>query len=176
MLSVSKAFGFGEEGVSRATAFMDYRWYKRLWWRNSVAFRVATAASEGEDPRTFFLGGPSTLRGYDYLDLEGSRMGLVTVEYRYPLVDALIFGWPGRWGFQNVGGTAFMDMGAAWDKGDIRPFKKGRGLEFEDLNGDIGFGVHFYLGYFLLNFQLAWQTDLRTIGHSQFHFFLGPNF
>ena len=44
------------------------------------------------------------------------------VEYRFPLVDALIFGWPGRWGFTNVGGTAFFDAGLAWDNDLDRGF------------------------------------------------------
>ena len=175
--SVSKGIGFGSEGVSRSTGFIDYRKYFRLWYRNSFAFRLVLAASEGEDPRNFFLGGPSTLRGYDYQRFEGSRIGLMTFEYRYPMIDALILGWPARWGIGNLGGSAFFDVGAAWDKGDVKPFKSDvHGLEFEDLQGDIGLGVHFYLGYFLLNFQLAWQTNLESIDHSQFHFFIGPSF
>jgi Tol biopolymer transport system component len=177
-ISVSRGFGLGSEGVSRSTLFVDYRWYKHIFYRNSLAFRVAFAGSEGDDPRTFFLGGPTTLRGYDYLDFEGSRIGIGSLEYRFPLVDALIFGWPGRWGIGNINGSVFFDVGAAWDKDDINPFRNDiSGLQFDDLRGDFGFGTHLYMGFFLLNFQLAWKTDLQSVRDTpQFHFFLGPSF
>lgn len=176
-ISMSKGFGLGEEAVERSSFFLDYRKYMKVFYRNSFAFRLAAAASEGQDPRTFFLGGPSTLRGYSYLAFDGSRLVVTSLEYRFPLIDALIFGWPGRWGFQNLGGSVFFDAGAAWDKGDFHPFRTDvNGLQFDDVLGAVGFGTHFYFGYFLLNFQWGWQTDLRSIGHSRFHFYLGPSF
>ena len=79
----------------------DYRWYKTLFFRNSLAFRILAAGSSGDDPRFFFLGGPTTLRGYDYQDLQGTKLGMTSLEYRFPLVDALILGWPGRWGLTS---------------------------------------------------------------------------
>jgi Tol biopolymer transport system component len=177
MVSLSRGIGFDDTGVSRSTAYLDFRKYKRVFYRNSFAFRLAFAASEGKDPRSFFIGGPSTLRGYDYASFDGSRMALATVEYRFPLIDALIVGWPGRWGLGNIGGKVFFDAGAAWDEADVTVFKRDvSGLRFEDAAGDIGFGFHFYLAYFLLNFQLAWQTDLRDIYSSHFTFFMGPAF
>ncbi len=176
MIDFSQGIGFSEEDVSRSTLYLDYRKYKRLYYRNSVAFRVAFAGSEGRDSRTFYIGGPSTLRGYDYLAFDGSRMAVATVEYRFPLVDALIVGWPGRWGLGNIGGKVFFDVGAAWTKGDITPFKGGNSVVFDDVRGDFGFGVHFYMAYFLLNFQLAWQTDMREVYANHFTFFIGPAF
>jgi len=177
MVSLSRGVGFDETGVSRSTAYIDLRKYKRIFYRNSFALRLAFAASEGKDPRSFFIGGPSTLRGFDYIAFEGSRMALTTVEYRFPLVDALILGWPGRWGLGNVGGKLFFDAGAAWNKGAITPLRSDvNGLAFQDVRADFGFGVHFYMAYFLLNFQLAWQTDLRNVYASHFSFFMGPAF
>jgi Tol biopolymer transport system component len=177
IVSVSKGIAFGGSDVSRSTGFLDYRWYKRLFYRNSIAFRLALAASEGSDPRSFFLGGPVTLRGYDYLAFQGTRIALSSIEYRYPMIDAFILGWPTRWGFTNIGGTLFFDIGSAWEKGDITPFKKGvNRLQLEDLHADFGFGTYLSFGYLLLNFQFAWQTDLHSVGDQQFHFFLGPAF
>jgi outer membrane protein insertion porin family len=169
--------GFAEEDVSRSTLYLDFRKYKRIFYRNSLAFRLTFAGSEGKDPRTFFIGGPSTLRGYDYLAFDGSRMALASVEYRFPLIDALIVGWPGRWGLGNIGGKVFFDTGAAWRKDDLHALRSDvNGIQLGDLRGDVGFGVHFYVGYFLLNFQLAWQTDLRNIYANHFTFFMGPAF
>ncbi len=177
-ISASQGLGVSGDAVSRTTAYLDYRWYKRLFFRNSIAFRTLGAFSEGEDARAFALGGPLTLRGYEYGELIGSRIAMASVEYRYPLIDALIFGWPGRWGFTNVGGTVFFDAGAAWDQDQVNfvdpdsdQFKFGR-----DLYGDFGFGVYFNVGYLLLNMQFAWQTDMVKTGDSQFFFFLGPTF
>jgi outer membrane protein insertion porin family len=177
MISVSKAVEFAEQDVSRSTLYLDFRKYKRIFYRNSVAFRLAFAGSEGRDSRTFFIGGPSTLRGYDYIAFDGSRMALGTVEYRFPLIDALVLGFPGRWGLGNIGGKLFFDAGAAWNKNDIKPLRSNvGGLQFDDVRADFGFGVHFYMAYFLLNFQLAWQTDLNEVYASHFTFFMGPAF
>jgi outer membrane protein assembly factor BamA len=186
-VEASQGVGVTSDAVSRTTGVVDYRWYKMLWYRNSFAFRLLGGASVGDDKRTFSLGGPLALRGFGWDDrtVRGSRFGMSSVEYRFPLVDALIFGWPGRWGFTNVGGTAFFDTGLAWDNeldpGLYNPNPKlfrtdRRGLQFEDLKGDYGFGTYFNLGYLLLNFQFAWQTDLNTTGDYQFHFFIGPTF
>jgi hypothetical protein len=176
-ISFSKGLSFGGNDVSRSTVFLDYRWYKTLFYRNSIAFRLAGAFSEGKDARAFWLGGPTTLRGYDYMAFSGTRMGLLNLEYRYPLVDALIFGWPGRWGFTNVGGSLFFDAGAAWDKDQFTPFRKDvRGTQFQDIRANFGFGTYFHFGYFLLNFQFAWPTDFKNVRKSQFHFFFGPAF
>jgi Tol biopolymer transport system component len=175
-ISVSRGFGIDDRGVSRSSLYVDYRRYKKLYWRNSFAIRAAFAASEGEDPRTFFLGGPSTLRGFDYLQLSGTRMALFSAEYRFPFLDALVFGWPGRWGLGNLTGQLFFDTGATWDDGDFQPFEKVHGIQSRDLLANFGVGTGFYFGYFLLNFQMAWQTNFREIGHSQFYFFIGPGF
>ena len=176
-VTLSKGVGFDDTGVSRSTLYLDLRKYKRVFYRNSLAFRLAFAGSEGKDSRTFFLGGPSTLRGFDYLAFDGSRMALVTVEYRFPLIDALVLGFPGRWGLGNIGGKLFFDAGATWNKNDLSPFRSDvSGVQFRDVLGDFGFGVHFYMAYFLLNFQLAWQTDLNEVYSSHFSFFMGPTF
>jgi hypothetical protein len=176
-ISVSRGFGLGGQGVSRSTLYLDYRWYKHVFWRNSIAFRTTFAASEGDDPRAFFLGGATTLRGYDWLQFSGTRIVMSSLEYRFPAIDYLIFGWPGRWGFGNMGGTLFFDVGAAWDRNDIEWLVPDvNGLQFQDLKADIGFGTQFYFAFFLMNLQLAWPTDLRSVGGARFHFYIGPTF
>jgi len=177
LISVSKGFGVDNRGVSRSTLYLDYRRYKKVFWRNSLAFRASFAASEGDDPRNFFIGGPSTLRGYDYLAFSGTRMALMSLEYRFPFLDALIFGFPGRWGFGNMMGQLFFDAGSAWNDGDFTPFENANinRLETRDVLANVGGGLQFYFGYFLLNFQMAWQTNFQEIGHSQFYFFIGPS-
>ncbi|UCF04406.1 MAG: PD40 domain-containing protein [bacterium] len=181
LLSVGRAISFSSEDISRWTALFDYRKYLPLFYRNYLAFRAIGAISEADslDQRYFFLGGPLTMRGYDYLQFSGPRMLLFNLEYRYPLVDAIIFGWPGRWGIRNIGGTVFLDSGAVYGKGryveeplDVKS-RRIRGLEFYS---DFGLGFYMRFGFLILNFQLAWPTDFSRTGKSMFHFFLGPMF
>ena len=180
MLSLSRTLSFSGDDISRTTGFFDYRKYMPVWYRNYIAFRAMGAFSEGDDQRYFFLGGPITMRGYDYLQFSGPRMFQSSIEYRYPLLDAVIFGWPGRWGFTNIGGTLFFDTGAVWGEdayiepinSDIKPRR------FQDINFYSDFGVGFYMrfSFLILNFQIGWPTDFSKTGDPMFHFYLGPQF
>jgi hypothetical protein len=180
MLSFSRAVSFSSRDISRTTMLLDYRKYFPLWYRNSLAFRTVASASTGPDRRYYFLGGPLTMRGFDYLQFQGPKMLLVNLEYRYPLVDALIFGWPGRWGLSNIGGTFFLDAGSVWGEPrlvePLDPRLKPR--VWNDMLFYYDFGVGFYMrmGYMVLDFQLAWPTDFSYTGKPVFHFYIGPQF
>jgi outer membrane protein assembly factor BamA len=180
MLSASRAVSFSSQDISRTTVLFDFRKYFPLWYRNYLAVRGVTSVSTGPDRRFYFLGGPMTLRGYDYLQFQGPRMALFNVEYRYPLVDALIFGWPGRWGLTNIGGTVFFDTGSVWGEPIfIEPLDPRIGAR--EINGlkfysDFGFGFFMRFGYLVLDFQFGWPTDFNYTGRSVFHFYIGPQF
>jgi Tol biopolymer transport system component len=177
--SLAQGVATNDRDISRTTAYLDWRRYKTIFWRNSLAFRLTGAGSRGEDPRVFFLGGPTTLRGYDYQQFDGTRMWMASAEYRFPLLDAIIFGWPGRWGLTNIGGTVFFDVGSAF-YGDWPRFtdSSAKGLRLsDDAHADVGFGLYMYLGYFLMSFQFAWPTDFYEFANDmQFHFYMGPTF
>jgi len=180
MLSASRAINFSSKDISRATLFADYRRYQPLFYRNYLAVRGIGVYGVGDDPQFVFLGGPLTMRGYDYLQFTGSRALLFNVEYRYPLVDALIFGWPGRWGFQDIGGTFFFDTGSVWGKGrfvePLPTWLKPSMVNDLAFYSDFGVGAYMRIGYLILNFQLGWPTDFNRTGDSMFHFFIGPQF
>jgi outer membrane protein assembly factor BamA len=180
MLSASRTIAFSGADISRGTIYGDYRRYLPLFYRNCLAVRGVGAIGAGDDPQFFFLGGPMTLRGYDYLQFSGSRMLLFNVEYRYPLIDALIFGWPGRWGFQSIGGTLFFDTGSVWGKGmyvePAQHWLKPRVVNDLGFFSDFGMGLYMRFGYLVLNFQLAWPTDFNRIGDEMFYFSIGPMF
>ncbi len=181
MLSFSRALSFSGQDIARTTAFLDYRKYTPLFYRNYLAFRTVVSSSDGDDRRYFFLGGPTTLRGFDYLQFQGPRMMLFNLEYRYPLIDAIVFGWPGRWAITNIGGTMFFDSGSVWGEGSYIE-ELPVGIEPVDINGlpfYNDFGVGFYMrmmGFLILNFQLSWPTDFSNTGEPVFHFYLGPQF
>jgi outer membrane protein assembly factor BamA len=180
MVSLSRSVNLSSDDISRSIAFYDYRKYIPVYYRNYLAFRAVGSVSTGEDSRYFFLGGPMTMRGYDYLQFQGSRMMLFNLEYRYPLVDALIFGWPGRWGIYNIGGTLFFDTGSVWGD-DIYLERMPESIDpvvINDLDFYSDFGIGFYMrmGFLIFNFQLAWPTDFEDTEKPVFHFYLGPQF
>ncbi len=173
-ISLARGVAFEQQDISRTTGYVDWRWYRTLFYRNSLALRFGAAGSVGEDPRVFFLGGPTRLRGYEWDQIDGTRTWYASAEYRFPLFDYLIFGWPGRWGFSNIGGTAFFDIGQAWNSGVPQLFVDNK---LEDAYSDVGFGVYMYMGYFLMSFQFAWPTDMYSFTDDmKFHFYLGPTF
>jgi outer membrane protein assembly factor BamA len=180
MISASRAVGFTSKDISRTSLLLDYRKYFPLWYRNSFALRAVTSISTGPDRRFFFLGGPLTLRGYDYLQFQGPEMILVNLEYRFPLVDALIFGWPGRWGFGNIGGTLFFDSGSVSGHPvfiePMDPRLKPREINGLDFWSDFGVGFYMRFGYMVLDFQIGWPTDFRYTGRPAYHFYIGPQF
>lgn len=180
MISASRAVSFSSNDIARTTLLMDYRKYFPLWYRNSLALRAVTSMSEGPDKRFYYLGGPLTLRGYEYLQFQGPKMILVNLEYRFPLVDALIFGWPGRWGIGNISGTFFLDTGSVWGNPvfieRMDPRLQPREINGLDFWSDFGVGFYMRFGYMVLNFQMGWPTDFRYTGSPAYHFYIGPQF
>jgi hypothetical protein len=191
-LNFSPALPLGDSALDRVTGFADYRKYMLLFNRSAIAFRIMGAASNGSDPRIFVLGGPFTLRGWDTYDFEqsvyvddgenanlvGRRMLLMNLEYRFPAVDAIFFGWPGSFGIGGIGGVVFLDMGSAFNDIFI-PFGETRygNFRLDDLKADYGFGLRVNMGWLPLRFDWAWKTDFAsTYGDMRFTFSIGPSF
>ncbi|MBK6900313.1 MAG: PD40 domain-containing protein [bacterium] len=183
LLQFAPSLAIGGGTLDRRTAVLDLRRYWLPARGNTLALRLLAAASTGDDPRAFVLGGPFTLRGYDFYDyrttshLAGPKIAMANLEYRLPLLDAVYFGWPARWGFGPVGATLFLDLGAAWD--DVfSPFgddAAGRwGLR--DLRGCYGIGLRTRLGFLPLKFDWGRRTDLRSSDGAEFQFSIGPEF
>jgi Tol biopolymer transport system component len=182
-LSWSPSLPISRGSLDRTTYTADLRKYWHPWRRNTFALRLVGAASVGEDPRYFVLGGPFTLRGYRFYDyqtrthLSGTHFLMCNLEYRLPLLDYLIFGWPGRWGLANIGATLFLDMGTAWTD-EVRFF--GRDATdrwgFADLRGDYGIGLRTRILFLPIKLDWAWRTDLRHSQEPVFQFSIGPEF
>ena len=101
---------------------------------------MSAGASFGRDPENFYLGGidnwlnrkfvgdirdglkdiffsqfVTPLRGASYYQLVGSKYFLTNIEFRFPLIQYLLLGWPLPIGFQYIRGSIFCDIGGAWD-------------------------------------------------------------
>ncbi len=155
----------------------DYRRYFKVGHRTVLAWRALGGASLGGDKQVFGIGGPYTYRGADDNALIGTNFIINNVEYRFPLFPFLpaSFDW--------LSGAAFYDAAAAWgidapgySKVTFQPFTSSGGLRLKDLKSALGIGARMNVGYFLLQFDLAWPTDLQSFGKPVQLFSIGTYF
>ncbi len=174
-LSYTEAFG--EYNAAAA----EFRAYKELTRRSLFAFRVRADMSDGDTPQLYYLGGNNNLRGdYFYNEFAGSRRVLSQFEWRFPLLDAIVF--PG-FAFQNIRGSIFTDVGGAWfDDSDFEFEFEGDSFDQDDpspnyLLGTYGMDVSMYF----LGLELHWTWSRRTNfeefpSSSRFSFWIGRTF
>ena len=183
-LEIERSFPSIGSQLALTNTLFDFRNYIGLGRRTTIATRLLLGASFGEDKSLYYLGGIDTLRGYNYQDLVGSRLGLFNVELRIPFIDALYFAWPIRWSIGGIRGIAFADFGttwADWKYGPENPLnlvqRNGFKVRLIDLKGSLGVGLRLRLGIFSLDFAAARHTDLRSIEPGfKYHFGLGQAF
>lgn len=99
--------------------------------RTSVlaARALANFAWREEPGYQILLGGANGLRGYSSRELEGNRLALGNVEYRFYLPLTILTVRPG--------GVMFFDIGEVW--------REGEEVEFDDLKYNVGVGLRFGL-------------------------------
>ena len=170
--------------LSLTNVIFDARRYFGFGRRSTLAARLLLGGSFGGDRSYFYLGGIDTLRGYNYEELVGTRIGLLNFEVRIPFIDVLHFGWPVQWTLGGIRGIAFADLGGAWSDwqyGPENPFKifvrdKNR-IRLEDVKAAIGAGLRLQLGVFSVDFAAAWHTDLTSVKPGmKYHLGLGQAF
>lgn len=196
--SISKTYG-----LSFYSARADWRKYYRIRRDYTLALRVAGGASGGKNPQRYLLGGmrgwvnyqygsiserdwgedlfyfstfETPLRGSLYYDLIGTRYVLANLEFRFPLIQYLILGWPLPLGFQNIRGVVFMDVGSAWYADEKWDPVSTESLGLFRLNDEqaaagFGFGARLNIGYFLLKYDVAWKTDFASTAKTPVHYF-----
>jgi outer membrane protein assembly factor BamA len=160
--------------LSRGTAegtylILDYRRYFRLGQRSAYALRMQGRVAGGTEPPLFLLGGTNSLRGYPRRAFVGTHSVLVNDEYRFPLIDHFLIGFPfGRIDFPGIQGAIFADAAQVWSEDNTR---------FDPL-GSFGVGLRMGLGGLLvLRLDFARRTDFHTIDPTtQTDFFIGWNY
>ena len=183
-LQLEQSFPALGSDLSLTNVFLDARRYFGLGRRVTIAGRLLLGGSFGGDRSYFYLGGIDTLRGYDYEELVGTRIGLLNLELRVPFIDVLYFGWPIQWTLGGIRGVAFADIGGAWSDwqyGPDNPFqifaRQGNWFELGDVKASIGFGLRLQLGLLSVDFAAAWHTDLTSIDPGmKYHIGLGQAF
>ena len=193
-LTVQYVPDIGLNSLSFVTAVGDYRRYYRIQKKYNLVLRLVSGFSDGVNPRLFFLGGMTNwawpsyartdvfeaegfqdfyfagfqtpLRGYRYYEIAGTRFALANMEFRFPLVQRLLLGWPLPLSFGEVRGAFFFDVGGAWySNKDFKPFARNDVFpRLEDLNAGYGIGARMGFLFALLKFDIAWKTDLTKSG------------
>jgi outer membrane protein assembly factor BamA len=163
----------------------DLRIYKHFGRGFSLSMRNASGFSTGQNPKTYYMGGcdnwfyPKTakddvysvndmyfskmilpLRGYDYFEFDGHYYSIFNMDFRYPFVQYLKLGFPPVT-LGGINGAIFWDMGFVEEDSfeSIRLFKNGR---MNDLKAGMGFSFRMGISYFVLNYDIAWSTDLKS--------------
>ena len=172
--------------LSLTNVIFDARRYFGVGRRSTIAARLLLGGSFGDDKSYFYLGGIDTIRGYDYEELVGTRIGLINLEVRIPLIDALHFGWPVRWSIGGIRGIAFADLGGAWSDWQYGPENRfdifvrdeaEKRIRLDDVKASIGIGMRLQLGVFSVDFAAARNTDLTRLEPGfKYHFGLGQAF
>jgi outer membrane protein assembly factor BamA len=175
-LSLSHALG----DLSYTTVGLDTRSYVNFRQRYTLGWRLIGVSSFGETPQITLVGGPWTVRGYNFEQFGGYNVGIMNTEFRFPLIDQFRFGGPLPLEYRGVRGAVFFDLGTAFDRyDDLQPFTtEGKGLvRTEDLFASYGFGVRLNLGFLLMRYDAAQKTDLtENIGQMHHTVILGAEF
>ncbi len=198
-------FGFDDPRRSFYSVTWDYRKYIRFLFDNSVVFRFSGGYSGGNNPQRFMLGGTDNwinrtfatgnvpidnasdfafltpampLRGYNYAEQLGTKYLLLNLELRLPIIRYLVAGPIIPLFFQNVIGTAFLDVGTAWTENEN--FDIGFKSNKKDLTKGMlvgtGFGARSYVIFFLLRFDVAWAYDFEGFSKPKYYFSIGFDF
>lgn len=208
-LSMSYSPYFTKYSLDFITFRADWRKYFKIGKEYNFVMRLAGAFSEGKQPQRFFLGGvdnwlnrhfedsirvnimddiyfssfETPLRGGNYYQKVGTRFLLTNLEFRFPLIQYFLLGWPLPIGFQNIRGALFTDIGSAWtDDRHFQPFTRTAGFwpKLKDLFMGYGIGMRANLGFFIFMLDAAWKTDLTANyskkARAQYYLSLGIDF
>jgi Tol biopolymer transport system component len=189
---------FDWEEVSFYSTGLDFRKYWHLSRTSSMAIRFSGGASFGRTPKQYFLGGTTNwigtrtvdakvydvenlyfadvvtpLRGQEYYGISGDRYALLNWELRFPMIQYFAMKYPLPLVLSNVGGTIFLDMGAAWHGSHFKGGSSQGGYDhLQDIKTGFGLGMRINLfGFALLRYDVAWQTDWHDVSDKPTSYF-----
>jgi len=177
-LSYSHPIPITSDAVDLDLVYLDTRQYFPIGSTATLAFRLLAAQSNGADREYFFLGGSSTIRGYDYGSFGGTRAALFNAELRFPFIHGITFA--GGLRFSGISGVLFWDFGIAgmdWSEMKIWNGSQSRMYLDSDLaelppgqrvlaavpHSSVGFGVRIILLGVPWHFEFAQRTDLSSL-------------
>jgi hypothetical protein len=171
--------------LTRRTADVDLRYYRRLGTSGLLALRAKGFKSWGDAPDFMYFGGNSEMRGYDYLSFIGSEAAFLNAELRFPFIEAMltpigILGGIRGVVFANMGGGHFDGQPFKWWSNssqsytptirvDTNPFTGVStpvlgdpvtidGFRLVDARASYGVGLETFALGFPVHFDWAWKT------------------
>lgn len=153
--------------------YADLRKYLFFAKRYAFAFRLTGGTIQGDTNQKFSMDYYNGVRGLteDYI---GRNKFLVSAEFRYPFIDNLQMSFPFPMYFYQIRGSMFIDAGSIWDE-NVN-LKLTENDKLKDLKLSFGFGPRLNLGYFVLKFDVAWNTDLENFSKPAYYISLTPDF
>jgi Omp85 superfamily domain/WD40-like Beta Propeller Repeat len=151
---------------------VEARQYLQITSRSLLAARVFAGYASGTFPNFYYFGGLNTVRGYPFRSIIGTRAAYANLEFRFPLIDALVTPFVV---LQQVRGHFFFDIGGANFPGQPYKFAEGRRL----INGvaSVGYGITINLLGLEVHWDFARRTDLKTTeGGMRTEFWIGETF
>jgi hypothetical protein len=130
----------GNQSFWRSSAELENYYSILPRYQQKLAIRIKAGLGGKSDQNLFQIGGWEGLRGYDLKSIDGSRMILGSLEYRFPVLDDLkAYFLDNIFCLNKVQGVVFFDAGKAWYSDFAgRNFKKDAGLGLRIHLGTIG--------------------------------------
>ena len=153
--------------------YTDVRRYFFFNKRYSIAARFIGGTIIGETSSRFDLDYHSGVRGFYDDELRGRNKLVSNLELRFPFIDRLSIAFPLPIDLGYIRGSTFLDAGTVWNKDGLMLGKQNK---LEDLKIGMGFGPRVNVGYFVIKFDVAWNTDLENFSRPSYYFSLSPDF
>ena len=142
------------------SAVVDYRRYFSLSPRASFASRLVLAGSFGNDLDYWSIGGPYSLRGYDYYAFTGSKIGFLNFEFRFPFIDRLNIAFPLPLEIRSIRADIFADLGGVYTD-SFKLYETDGGFRLKDLKLGIGAGLRFSFMYIIFRMDFARAHNIK---------------
>ena len=127
-----------------------------------LATKAQAQSSFGRDSQRFYLGGASSIRGYERRALSGLQTVVLQSEARFPVLRGLTLAVPSPWMFPTINGAVFADAAWAWDHfDDTGSLLQQTFAEPADVRaGAVGASLFMGGGYYpALRWNVAWRTN-----------------
>lgn len=174
-LQASYAHNTEESGTLSENYLFEARQYVPTTRRSGFAFRVRAWDSTGDVPQVDFIGGLDTIRGTELNGLPGSRTYFANLEWRFPMIDALVL--PG-FALQGIRGRLFFDIGASYFPDFEEDFQFIDDGRLVDGIASYGWGFSLRLFGWPVNWDFSLRTDLENDLEDGFetNFWIGTRF
>jgi len=174
--TIGLSFGYNRQitGGQRAysvTSQIDLRKMVTFSYDHEIALRLLAGMSSGDlfKENRFFLGGDDAMRGYRPVVFGGEGIGLLSMEYRFPLRRETDWNGAGMVLTHTLQGALFADAGHVAKPSDL--------FDFKDYKFDAGVGLRWWIDLFgfyptLVRFDVARPIDSPNADESDWHYYL----